>query len=154
MTVRHIHLTPTVITLSPEMSLKQALGFMLDRGINHLPVLDERGYCGLLDLNDILLELIPASARVNGGLNDLRFAGDADGLLKAHLEKLAHRSVGELVRRDQPVLREDCPLLAAALQLSRQTAPMPVLDGNGRLLGLLSRRALLRHLVEAEEGKA
>jgi CBS domain-containing protein len=147
MAVRNIPLSPAVITLSSEMNLQQALGFMLDRQINHLPVLDEQGYCGLLDINDILRELIPASARVYGGLNDLRFAGDAAGLLIKHLKELAVRSVGDLMRRDLPVLRGDCPLLEAALLLSRQAAPLPVLDDDGRLLGMLSRRALLRHLV-------
>jgi CBS domain-containing protein len=153
MAVRNLPLSPAVITLTPEMNLKQALGFMLDREINHLPVLDGQGYCGLLDINDILRELIPASARVYGGLNDLRFAGDAAGLLIMHLKELAGRSVGELMRRDLPALRDDCPLLEAALLLSRQAAPMPVLDGDGRLLGMLSRRALLRHLVNEAGGQ-
>jgi len=147
MSIRNIPLSPAVITLAPEMNLQQALGFMLEREINHLPVLDERGYCGLLDINDILRELIPASARVYGGLNDLRFAGDAAGLLISHLKALAVRSVRELARRDLPVLHDDCPLLEAALLLSRQAAPLPVLDADGRLLGMLSRRVLLRHLV-------
>lgn len=154
MTIRNVPLSPAVITLAPEMSLKQALGFMLEREINHLPVLDEKGYRGLLDINDILRVLIPASARVYGGLNDLRFAGDADRLLISHLKELAGRAVGNLARRDLPVLRDDCPLLEAALLLSRQAAPLPVLDGDGRLLGMLSRRALLRHLVNAEGGQA
>ena len=154
MAVRNIPLSPAVITLAPEMNLKQALGFMLERDINHLPVLDERGYYGLLDINDILRELIPASARVYGGLNDLRFAGDADRLLISHMNDLADKAVGDMARRDLPVLRDDCPLLEAALLLSRQAAPMPVLDADGRLLGMLSRRALLRHLVKAAEGQA
>jgi CBS domain-containing protein len=149
MAVRNIPLSSAVITLSPEMNLKQALGFMLEREINHLPVMDAKGYCGLLDINDILCELIPASARVYGGLNDLRFAGDAAGLLIMHLKELAARSVGELMRRDLPALRGDCPLLEAALLLSRQAAPLPVLDADGRLLGMLSRRGLLRYLVHA-----
>ena len=152
MSVRNISLAPAVITLSPEMNLKQALGFMLEREINHLPVLDEKGYCGLLDINDILRDLIPASARVLGGLSDLRFAGDAAGLLINHLKELAVRSVGELARRDLPVLHADCPLLEAALLLSRQSAPLPVLDVDGRLLGMLSRRALLRYLVKEAGG--
>ena len=147
MSVRNVPLRPAVITLSPDMSLKQALGFMLEREINHLPILDEQGYHGLLDINDVLRKLIPASARVYGGLNDLRFAGDADRMLISHLKELEARSVGELMRRDLPVLRDDCPLLEAALLLSRQAAPLPVLAGDGRLLGMLSRRALLRHLM-------
>lgn len=152
MAVRNIPLSPAVITLSTAMNLQQALGFMLEREINHLPVFDEQGYCGLLDINDILRELIPASARVYGGLNDLRFAGDAAGLLIMHMKELAARSVGELMRRDLPVLRDDCPLLEAALLLSRQAAPLPVLDAHGRLLGMLSRRALLRHMVHLAGG--
>jgi CBS domain-containing protein len=154
MAVRNISLSPAVITLSPEMNLKQALGFMLERKINHLPVMDEKGYCGLLDINDILSGLIPASARMYGGLNDLRFAGDAAGLLIMHMKELEARSVGELMRRDLPVLHGDCPLLEAVLLLSRQAAPLPVLDADGRLLGMLSRRALLRHLVNAAEDQA
>lgn len=154
MAVRHIQLAPAVITLDPGMSLRQALDFMLERQINHLPVLDDSGYRGLLDINDILKELIPASARVYGGLSDLRFAGEGAGLLTAHLRELSGRTVQELMRRDLPALRTDCPLLEAALLLSRQTAPLPVLDDQGRLLGMLSRRALLRHLARLEGEQA
>jgi CBS domain-containing protein len=154
MAIRNIPLSPAVITLSPETSLKVALDFMLERQINHLPILDERGYRGMLDINDILRELIPASARVDGGLHDLRFAGDAAGLLTAHLKDLEGRTVCELGRRDLPALRDDCPLLEAALQLSREDSPLPVLDGAGRLLGMLSARRLLSYLMTQPGARA
>lgn len=154
MTVRHIQLSPAVITLAPETSLRQALDFMLERDINHLPVLAETGYLGLLDINDILSELLPPSARIQGGLHDLRFVGEGASLLSARLGGLADRAVGEIVRRDIPALHPDCPLLEAALLLSRQPAPLPVLDANGRLLGMLSRRGLLRHLTRRNGGAA
>lgn len=150
MTLRRVQLSPAVITLHPDMSLRQALDFMLDRGINHLPVLGDSGYLGLLEINDILRELIPPSARIQGGLQDLRFVGEGARLLTQRLQDLDSRTVGDAVRRDLPSLQPDCPLLEAALLLSRQSAPLPVLDPAGRLLGMLSRRALLRHLVSLQ----
>jgi CBS domain-containing protein len=56
--------------------------------------------------------------------------------------------VGEISRKNVPVLNDECPVLEAALLLSQSTSPLPVIGPDGRLLGMLSKRLLLTHLVQ------
>ncbi len=128
-----------------------ALNLMLEKGVNHVPMCDKNGFAGTIGINDILVELIPVSARVEHGLADLKFAGDAHRLLMAHVEDLKHRTVKELAKKGQ-VLDENCPLLEAALLLSQSPSPLPVVGVGGEFRGMLSRRALLRHLISRGEG--
>ncbi|MDD5330944.1 MAG: CBS domain-containing protein [Sulfuricella sp.] len=149
MPIKAIPFYPPDICLQPDASPADALRLMLERGIDHAPICDRDGrFIGIIGTTAILRVLIPVSAQAQGGLSNLRFAGDAVSLLTAHLRDLERLTVGEFARKDLPVLREDSPILEAALLLTQHSAPLPVLDEGGRLLGLLSRRALLAHLVQ------
>ncbi|BAN35027.1 hypothetical protein SCD_n01198 [Sulfuricella denitrificans skB26] len=149
MTIRSIPRYPPSIELRLESSLLGALKLMLEKHINHLPLCDENGrFIGIVSTQSILSELIPVSARMEHGLSDLKFAGDATPLLCSHLHGLEHRSVGELAEKNMPVLDEDCPLLEAALLLSQNTSPLPVIGKDGRLRGMLSRHTLLAYIVQ------
>jgi len=149
MTIQSIPYYPPTTGLRPESSLLDALKLMLEKHINHLPLCDDKGhFAGIVSTQSILSELIPVSARVEHGLADLKFAGDATRLLSSHLHSLEHRTVGEFAEKHMPVLEEDCPLLEAALLLSQNTSPLPVIGKDGKLRGMLSRRTLLAYLVQ------
>jgi CBS domain-containing protein len=102
---------------------------------------------GLLDINDILGELLPVSARGEHGLQNLRFVGDGASLIAAHLKDLDQKFVREVDLHDLPTLEENTPLMEAALLLHRHASPLPVLGADGRFKGMLSRQALLAHLI-------
>jgi CBS domain-containing protein len=149
MSIQSIPYCPPTIVLRPESSLLDALKLMLEKHINHVPLCDDTGrFAGIVSTQTILSELIPASARVEHGLSDLKFAGDATRLLSSHLHDLEHRSVGEFARKNVPVLEEDCPILEAALLLSQSTSPLPVIGKDGKLRGMLSRRIVLSYLMQ------
>lgn len=147
MTLRAVSLLSEPTCLHPDTSLLDALHRMLDKGVNHLPVCHGDAWAGLVDINDILGELLPASARGERGLRDLRFVGDGIALIAPHIKELATRRVSDVDLLDLPTLDEDTPLLEAALLLHRHATPLPVLGADGRLRGMLSRRALLAHLI-------
>jgi len=147
MTLRAVTLLPEPTCVSPDTSLLDALRLMLEKGVNHLPVCDGGAWAGLLDINDILGELLPVSARVDHGLKDLRFVGDGVSLIAGHFKDLANKPVREVELHDLPTLDEDTPLLEAALLLHRHAAPLPVLGADGKFKGMLSRRSLLAHLI-------
>lgn len=148
MSIQSIPYPSANISLRAESSLLDALKQMLEKNINHLPLCDDSGkFAGIVSIQTILTELIPISARIEHGLSDLTFAGDATRLLSSHVHDLEHRSVGEFAQKNVPVLAEDCPLLEAALLLSQNPSPLPVVGNDGKLRGMLSRRTLLAHLV-------
>ena len=148
MTLRTVPLLPEPVCLNPEASLLEALHLLLDKGVNHLPVCNGDTWAGLLDINDILGELLPASARGDHGLTDLRFVGDGTALIAAHLKVLATRQVRDVDLLDLPALDDNTPLLEAALLLYRHASPLPVLGADGKFRGMLSRRVLLAHLID------
>jgi CBS domain-containing protein len=149
MSIQSIPYYPPTNGIHPDTSLLDALKLMLEKCINHVPLRDDEGkFAGIVSTQSILSELIPASARVEHGLSDLKFAGDATRLLSSHLRDLGSRSVGEIAKKNVPVLDEECPTLEAALLLSQSTSPLPVISKDGILLGMLSRRILLAYLVQ------
>jgi CBS domain-containing protein len=149
MSIKSIPYCPPTNGISLESSLLDALKLMLEKQINHVPLRDGAGkFAGIISTQSILAELIPASARIEHGLSDLKFAGDAGRLLSTRLHDLEHRTVGEFANKNVPVLDESSPILEAALLLSQSSAPMPVVGKDGSLLGMLSRRTLLAHLVQ------
>ncbi len=147
MTLRAISLVTESDCLSPDTSLLDALHVMLDQNVSHLPVCNNGTWAGLLDINDILGELLPAGARGEHALNDLRFVGDGASLIAAHLNALTHKLLSEVDLHDLPTLDEDTPFVEAALLLHRHASPLPVLDSTGRFKGMLSHRILLAHLI-------
>ena len=69
-------------------------------------------------------------------------------MLTSRLHDLERLTVGEFATKDVPLLDENCPLLEAALLLTQSTAPLPVVGADGKLRGMLSRRALLAYLAQ------
>lgn len=154
MTIAHIPYHPPVFSLKPDASLMDALRLMLDKRVNHVPLCDTDGrFFGVVSAAAILRELIPASARDEHGLSDLKFAGDATRMLTGHLHDLEKRTVREVAKSAMPVLEENCPTLEAALLLTQNHAPLPVVGPDGKLRGMLSRRALLDYLVHQAEAE-
>lgn len=148
MTLRAVPLLCETVCLNPDSTLLEALHLLLEQGVNHLPVCNEGKWAGLLDINDVLGELLPVSARGEHGLKDLRFVGDGTRLIASHIKELEKLKVRQVELHELPTLDEDTPLLEAALLLHRHAKPLPVLDSNGKLKGMLSRRVLLSHLIK------
>lgn len=148
MSIKSIPTIPPAVCLKPEANLQDALRLMLENQINHIPLCDDQGgFAGIVSTSAILRALIPVSARVEGGLSNLKFVGDALPMLGAHLRELERMKVGEFAQKDIAVLDEDCPILEAMLLLTRSAVPLPVVGKDGRLRGMLSRRALLAYLA-------
>lgn len=154
MSIANIPCRTPNLCLKHDASLMEALRLMLENRVNHVPLCDEEGrYCGVISTAIILQELIPASARGEHGLSDLKFAGDATRLLTAHFRDLEKRSVMDVAKTATPVLEESCPTLEAALLLTQNHSPLPVVDADGKLRGMLSRRVLLEYLLHVAEAE-
>lgn len=139
-------MTTEVLTVRPETLLKEAAGLLADRRISGLPVVDaDDRVLGVLSEGDILFK--EGGAKEQGrlerwlasppSLSDLKFtartAGEAMSAPavtigpKRHLAEAANRMIDDGVNR------------------------LPVVDDEGRLIGIVSRADLVRAFVRSDE---
>lgn len=147
-TIETIPLNAPDLCLPVDVSLAEALGRMLAGGVNHAPVCQDREWVGMLSMRDLVGGVLPEAARLGHASPHLGLSEDAVAQLFPALRDMAQRQVAELVRSDVPILQRDHRLADAALLIYQQAMPLPVLGSDGSFLGMLSPRALMRHLVE------
>ena len=136
-----------VITVTPGNSVKRATQIMLDQGVSGLPVIDDRAdLVGIITEGDLL-------RRVE--LETRRFAASAQAA--ASTEKRARAyvksqswNVGDVMNTSVVTVDEDTPIgRVAALMEEHGIKRLPV-TREGKLVGIVSRRDLLRAIVTAK----
>lgn len=117
-----------VLTVEIDESLWDAWQLLFVSGLRHLVVLGHDGEClGVLSDRNILAE-VPATA-----------------------ENLGRRRVRDVLAM-VPVVSVDpgvSPVVAAQAMVANAAEAVPVLDGNGRLLGIVTESDIVRWLVDA-----
>lgn len=134
-----------VITVTAEMPIAKAWELMLDHMVKAIPVVDERGIViGMLTDEDLLNR---------GGLQQRLSVAERlnEDILRKELDSLQE---SELLVKDimtQPVITavEDEPLAAAAARMAKEEIKrLPVVDREGKLVGLISRVDILRQVMD------
>jgi CBS domain-containing protein/RNA polymerase-binding transcription factor DksA len=124
------------VSVSPEASALEALDRMIGRGIRHLPVVDAGDrVVGVLSIDDLRAAL-PFSVSL--------------ALPPAPAEREAAREwcVGDVMTYSAQTVGEDDSLAEAAQRMALQRIGcLPVVDPDGRLLGLLSETDVLHALA-------
>jgi CBS domain-containing protein len=117
---------------------------MSERAVGALPVLDDqRHVLGMVSEADLLPKQESRFGRRGTGLpaRTRREAAQAEA-----------RAAGQLMTTPPATIHPDAPLGAAARQLNgRHIRRMPVVDSSGRLLGIVSRRDLLRVFLRPDD---
>jgi CBS domain-containing protein len=138
-----------VVTISHSATVLQAAKLMLDRDISGLPVVNDEGrLVGIVTEGDLLhrteigTQLHP-EARSAGSICDFEFFCE---YLKSH-----SGCVGDIMTPDVVRVFENTPLVevAALLELKR-IKRVPVM-GDGKILGIVSRKDFVRALVGAAD---
>jgi CBS-domain-containing membrane protein len=74
---------------------------------------------------------------------------------RSHVGKLRGRSAAELMTREVVTLRDEMPVASAlALSAERRVKRLPVVDGEGRLVGIVGRTEMMRALLGRSETAA
>ena len=133
------------ITASAEMPLKQVADLMVEHHISGLPVVDADGrVLGVVTEADVVL----GEAGGSGG----------EGML-ARARALARpasvaipRTAGEAMSFPAVTVRSDDTVMrAAALIVDRGVNRLPVVDDEGRLLGIIARADVVRSFARSDE---
>ena len=119
------------VTINADADYKTALKLMQDRALHHVPVLDsENRLVGIVAERDLLLA--------------------AMHYLQAAIE------ISEVMHRNVVTATPDMPITEAALlMVNNKIGGLPVMDGNQRVVGVITETDIFRAFVDIlREGKA
>jgi CBS domain-containing protein len=136
-------MTTDVVTVGPHDSLKQVATTLAARGISGVPVVGEDGsLLGVVSEADILFkERGPAERH---GLLGWLLEPDAPQKLEARTAEQAMTSPARTIGPERPVSE------AAGRMLEEGINRLPVVDDEGKLLGIVTRADLVRAFVRSD----
>ena len=127
------NMTINPVTTTPDMGVFEAFELMKSEGVQRLPVLDGDG-----NLVGIISEKNIASAAADKEVSIVEFA-----LLLSKIK------VGDVMTKEVITVSVDDPVEMAARKMSdNDISILPVVDNNGKLVGVVSRSDLFRLLLE------
>ena len=127
------NMTINPVTTTPDMGVFEAFELMKNEGVQRLPVLDNDG-----NLVGIISEKNITSAVADREVSIVEFA-----LLLSKIK------VGDVMTKEVITVSVDDPVELAARKMSdNDISILPVVDNNGKLVGVVSRSDLFRLLLE------
>lgn len=119
----------TVVTIPPDANVGQAIDRLLQHGVSGLPVVDSRG-----NLVGIITEF---------------------QLIRAiHQPEIKEEAVRDLMTRDVLVVKEETDLAVVAKIMEKHRVRRIPVTRNGKMVGIISRRDLLRYLSTNEDAQS
>ena len=127
------NMTINPVTTTPDMGVFEAFELMKNEGVQRLPVLDNDG-----NLVGIISEKNITSAAADRKVSIVEFA-----LLLSKIK------VGDVMTKEVITVSMDDPVELAARKMSdNDISILPVVDNDGKLVGIVSRSDLFRLLLE------
>ena len=145
---------PDVLTFTPDTRIEDAARALADRKLGGAPVVDDDGtVVGLLEDDDLIVREsrlhAPTVLTVLGAYIPIPDRGHDLG---EELRKAVGLTVEQVMDADPDVCREDDTLERAATLLhDKHLSRLPVVDDDGRLVGIVSRGDLVRALLSSGE---
>lgn len=141
-------MTKNVITVRPETPLLEAAHVISTRGFSGLPVVTEAGkLSGILTEYDLLTKgtaiHLPTFIKL---LQEFQIYKNDKSLVSDDVKKIVTTTVGEVMNDDPFVLSTHASLEEALLAFSEhhRVNPIPIVDGNGILKGIVSRYDVIK----------
>jgi CBS domain-containing protein len=134
-----------VVSVHPETPLPEVATLMIQHRISGLPVVDDAGHVvGIVSEHDFVTH-----ARTEGDRTVIEILPAEGGDQAGQGPAYAHVAA-DIMTRDVVTLAEDTPLpeIAAAFH-QRKVNRLPVTDGEGHLLGIVSRWDLVQSVLAA-----
>ncbi|MEW6102041.1 MAG: CBS domain-containing protein [Candidatus Omnitrophota bacterium] len=139
-------MTKDVVSLKPDDSAFEALELLFKMQISGLPVIDGQGkLAGMFTEKEVLSFILPGYIEKVG-----RFIYEADpkSTKKKFLE-LSGVKVSQLMRKDVVTTQEEVTSSEVArVMLTQKARRLPVIDKNGKVLGIISRCDILKTMAK------
>ena len=124
------YMSPSVRTVTPDLKLRDLEALFAERDYNALPVVDGQRVIGIVTKFDFLKAFVFTTRQ-----------------LVPHYDELMARSVGEVMTKVVASVEPTAPLTRVLqLMVDIKARSLPVIDGDGRLVGMISRTDIMRAL--------
>jgi CBS domain-containing protein len=145
-------MTREVITVSPQTEIVQAAKLLLEKHINGLPVIDERGnLVGILCQSDLIAQQkrFPFPSVFN--LLDGLFPLTSPSRIEKEVQKISAVTVEDAMTRDPITVSPGTTIEEVArLMVNKNLHTLPVVDSN-KLVGIIGKEDVLRTLVSSDK---
>jgi CBS domain-containing protein len=139
-----------VITVSTEEAVEQCARLLQEHNISGLPVLDAAGkVAGMVTEGDLIRRAsrvkAPGYLEILGGLI---YLGSPKKFVD-ELQRAMSLEAGQLMTKDViSVMADDSVEQAATLMVEKKISRLPVIDKDGKLVGIVSRRDIMASLYD------
>jgi len=143
-------MTRDVVTVRPNDTLRHAAQIMLDRAISGLPVVDAEGRpVGVVSERDLIHLDEDAEKRARWWLDILAEGEELAPDFLAAINGM-NRSVAKVMRTDLITVSESTPLREVAETIARQNIRRVLVMKDGKLVGIVARRDLVKVLARGK----
>ena len=141
------------IVVRPETPLNEAIKILAERRISGLPVVDDASQLvGIISETDLMWQETGVTPPAYIMFLDSVIFLKNPATYERDLHKALGQTVGEVMSRDPVVILPDKPLKdAAQLMHERSIHRLPVLDAEGRIVGILTRGDIIRAMAASQE---
>jgi CBS domain-containing protein len=142
-------MTTNVITLRPDQSFEAAADLLAEQGIGAAPVVDGDRVVGLLRDEDLIVSEanLHVPTWMNLGLGEIPWPGQTKRF-ESELRRMVGATVRDLMTTKFESASPDDTLGDVAAKMhDRDVTHMPVVDADGRLVGIIARGDLVRRVA-------
>lgn len=145
-------MTKKVVSISPEMSIFEAAKIISEHNFDGLPVTDkENRIIGILTEYDLIMRTSTANATFLQKILTEVYSKQTDGAKDAVEEsakEISSLKVSDIMNREPLVLKDDAAFdeVIAAFITHHRVNPIPIVDADNKVVGIVSRFDVLRPL--------
>jgi CBS domain-containing protein len=146
-------MTSEVISVAPGTSVGDVARLMVQHGVSGVPVVQDDRLVGIVTEMDVVSKEIDIDPPAYGTFLDAIFKFPWDES-DEQLRRVLATTAGELMTREVKTLQPDDPLREAAdMMFKNEVNPVPVVDHQGRLVGIISRSDIVRVIADASDSE-
>ena len=137
----------TVFTVSENTPIKEVSRLIFGLGIGGIPVIKDQKLVGIITEKEILSKMYPTMEDL---IEDYVHARDFEQMEK-NLKEILESPASNIMNRKVTSIGPDTPIMQAqSMMLINKFSRVPVVDRNGKLLGIVSQGDIFRHLIKEE----
>lgn len=138
-------MTREVMTVSPEMTVKEAARLLFEREISGLPVVDDNSkVVGMITEKEIISMALP---KYTEQLGDFDIILDAEPF-NQKIAEAGRIKVKDIMRKEVLCIGEDLALAEVArLMVAKKQRRIPVVDKERKLIGIIARADIVKEIA-------